>query len=155
MFNSKPLIIDFNIAFEKAARFCAYQERCHRDIERRLQEWNVDIDIQDEIMAELIQQNFLNEERFALAFVSGKVNIKRWGKYKITYELRSRNISDYVIKKAIGQIDEEQYILNLKTLIQLKNSLIIAKNDFEKRMKLVKYLASRGYETSLINDNLD
>ena len=155
MFNSKPLIIDFNIAFEKAARFCAYQERCHRDIERRLQEWNVDIDIQDEIVAELIQQNFLNEERFALAFVSGKVNIKRWGKYKITYELRSRNISDYVIKKAIGQIDEEQYILNLKTLIQLKNSLIIAKNDFEKRMKLVKYLASRGYETSLINDNLD
>ncbi len=155
MFNPKPLIIDFNIAFEKAARFCAYQERCHRDIERRLQEWNVDIDIQDEIMAELIQQNFLNEERFALAFVSGKVNIKRWGKNKITYELRSRNISDYIINKAIGQIDEEQYLLNLKTLIQLKNSLIIAKNDFEKRMKLIKYLASRGYETSLINDNLD
>ena len=154
MTSQKPIIVDFQIALEKAAKFCAYQERCHWDIEKKLYDWNVDKDIHDDIIVELIQQNFLNEERFAKAFVSGKVNIKRWGRYKIIHELRSRNIPEAIINTAIKEIDEEKYLENLNHIMNQKSQLIIARSDFEKRMKLTKYLISRGYETTLINDNL-
>lgn len=151
----KPLIIDYQVALEKAASYCAYQERCHWDVEKKLKDWNVDIDIRDEIISDLIQQNFLNEERFAISFVSGKVNIKRWGRYKIKMELNSRYISSYSINKALQQIDEEKYILNLRDLIKKKAPSVVAKNSYEKKMKLLKYLASRGYETEIINEQLE
>lgn len=154
MFTSKPLIIDFQIAFAKAAKYCAYQERCHWDVENRLREWNIDEEIREEIVAELIQDNFLNEERFSKAFVSGKINIKRWGRNKIIYELKSRNISEYNIKSALATIDEELYLDNLLKTIALKKPLVLGKTDFEKRSKLMRYLVSKGYETTMINENL-
>ena len=92
MFSQKPLIIDFSIALAKAAKYCAYQERCHWDMEKKLKEWNIDVDIHDEIIAELIQLGFLNEERFTIAYTQGKVNIKKWGRKKIVFELKKRNI---------------------------------------------------------------
>jgi len=103
---NKPLIIDFNIALEKAATYCAYQERCHQEVERKLVAWNIDPEIHDEILSDLIQQNFLNEERYAKAYVSGKVNIKKWGRYKIKLELKSRQVSEYSINKAFKAIEE-------------------------------------------------
>jgi len=155
MYSRPPLIIDYKIALEKAAKYCAYQERCQFDLERKFSEWNIDPEIRDEITADLIQQNFLNEERFATAYANGKVNIKRWGKIKISNELKSRIISDYSIRKAIESIDEEKYILNLQHLIQQKDQLIVAKNGYERRVKLLKYLMGRGYESNLINEELD
>lgn len=151
----KPLIIDFKMALEKAAKYCAYQERCHWEIERKFKEWNIDEEIQDEVIAELIQQNFLNEERFALAFVQGKVNIKKWGRYKIKMELQARQISTYSINKAIQEIDEEKYILNLQEILNKKSQTVIAQNDFEKKMKLLKFLSSKGYETEIINEQIE
>jgi len=155
MYNQKPLIVDFKTALDKAAKYCAYQERCQFDLERKLKEWNVDPDIWDNIVAELIQENFINEERFAQSFTNGKVNIKRWGRTKVKMELKARNISDYSINKALENIDMDKYILNLQHLIQQKNHLIIGKNEFEKRMKLIQYLLGRGYELELINEELD
>ncbi len=148
-------MIDYKKALEKAAKYCAIQERCQFDLERKFLEWNIDRDIRDEIVADLIQQNFLNDERFAAAFANGKVNIKRWGKIKISNELKARRISDYSISKALESIDEEKYILNLQHLIQQKNQLIVAKNSYERRLKLLKYLMGRGYESNLINEELD
>jgi regulatory protein len=155
MYSQSPLIIDFNIALEKAAKYCAYQERCQFDLERKFSEWNIDAEIRDDITAELIQQNFLNEERFAAAFTNGKVNIKRWGRIKIVNELKARKISDYSIRKALESIDDEKYILNLQHLIQQKDQLIVAKNGYERRIKLLKYLIGRGFESNLINEELD
>lgn len=152
---NKPLIIDFTIALEKAANYCAYQERCQWDLNKKLREWNVDDEIQDEVIAELIQQNFLSEERFAMAFVSGKVNIKRWGRHKLRHELKNRSISPYSIKKAIDHIDEEMYLANLQKLMSIKRHAMVGSTDFEIKMKLVKYLISKGYETELINENID
>ncbi len=143
------------MALEKAAKYCAYQERCHWEIERKFKEWNIDEEIQDEVIAELIQQNFLNEERFALAFVQGKVNIKKWGRYKIKMELQARQISTYSINKAIQEIDEEKYILNLQEILNKKSQTVIAQNDFEKKMKLLKFLSSKGYETEIINEQIE
>lgn len=151
----KPLIIDFKIALEKAAKYCAYQERCHWEVEKKFREWNIDEEIQDEVISELIQQNFLNEERYAKAFVQGKVNIKKWGRYKIKMELQSRQISTYSVNKALQEIDEEKYILNLQELLQKKAQTVLAKNDFEKKMKLLKFLSSKGYETEIINEQIE
>jgi len=155
MYKQNPLIIDFKIALEKAAKYCAYQERCQFDLERKLKEWNIDEEIGDEVIADLIQQNFLNEERFAHTFTNGKVNIKKWGRIKIKNELKARKISTYSIGKAFEAIDEENYLLNLQHLIQQKNQTIVGKNSFEKRMKLVQYLLGRGFELELINEELD
>lgn len=155
MYTQKPLIVDFKIALEKAARYCAYQERCQFDLESKLRDWNVDEELWDELMAEMIQQNFLNEERFAQSFTNGKVNIKRWGRIKIKMELKARKISDYSINKALNKIDQEKYIINLQHLIQQKNPLIVGNNEFEIRMKLIRYLNGRGYEMELINEELE
>lgn len=155
MYSQSPLIIDFKIAFEKAAKYCAYQERCQFDLERKFLEWNIDAEIRDNLIAELIQQNFLNEERFAAAFTNGKVNIKRWGRIKIVNELKARKISDYSIRKALESIDDEKYILNLQHLIHQKDQLLVAKNSYERRIKLLKYIMGRGYESNLINEELD
>lgn len=155
MLYHKPLILDLKIAIEKAAKYCAYQERCQFDLERKLSEWNVDDEIRDEVIVEMIQQKFIDEERFAVTFATGKVNIKKWGRIKIKNELKSRKISEYSVRKAIESIDEEKYSLNLQHLIQLKASIIAAKNDFEKRMKLIQYLLGRGYELEYINEELD
>jgi len=155
MYSQKPLIIDFTIALDKAAKYCAYQERCQFDLENKLRDWNVDEELWDELIAEMIQQNFLNEERFAQSFATGKVNIKRWGRIKIKMELKARNISDYSINKALEHIDQDKYILNLQHLIQQKHHLIVGKNDFEIRMKLIRYLNGRGFELELINEELE
>lgn len=153
--NPKPLIIDHQVALEKAARYCAYQERCHQDIERKLKDWNVDPEIQDDVISELIQQNFLNEERFALTYVRGKVNIKKWGRYKIKLELKSRQVSEYSINKALKEIDEENYILNLQEVLEKKRTTVTGKSAYEIRAKIFQYLLSKGYEAQLINEQLD
>jgi regulatory protein len=151
----KPLIIDFQIALEKASKYCAYQERCQWDVERKLNEWNVDTEIQDEVVANLITEGFLNEERFSKAYTQGKVNIKRWGKYKVRNELKARQISNYSIEKAFQEIDEEIYLSNLRNLIEAKRHSMIGNSEFEIKMKLIRYLISKGYETELINKYID
>lgn len=155
MKSQNPLIIDYKIALAKAAKYCAYQERCEWEVLVKMREWNIDLEIQDEIIADLIQQNFLNEERYAQAFTQGKIRIKQWGKRKIIHELKGRNISEFSIKKAISAIDEEIYIENLQKLIQAKRNTIRGKNDYENKAKLMNYLASKGYETELIIENIN
>lgn len=155
MYQQKPLIIDFKIALAKAAKYCAYQERCHWDLEKKFRDWNIDLEIQDEILAELIIQKYLNEERFTIAYVQGKVNIKRWGRIKIIHELKSKRIPAYSINKAIEMIDEEKYILNLQKLMEVKQNIITGASKYERKTKLIKFLLSKGYEMELINDNID
>jgi len=152
---NKPLIIDYKIALAKVAKYCAYQERCHYDVEKKLRELNVDEEIQDEIISDLIQQNFLNEERYTIAYVQGKVNIKKWGRKKIKYELHKKYISQYCINKALSMIDEDDYLVNLQSIIEKKRSTINGKSDYDKRTKLFRYLHSKGYETEIINNNID
>ena len=103
---------------------------------------------------ELITQGFINEERFATQFVSGKFRIKQWGKHKIRLELKKRQISTYSINKALESITDEEYRLTLQNLIIKKSRDIKAKNEFEKTQKIAQYLYSKGYETELIWDVL-
>lgn len=139
-------------AKQKLEAYCAYQERCDQEIRRKCQSWNMDAEHIDILVSDLISNNFLNEERFAEAYVSGKFRIKRWGRVKIKRELKLRNISDYSINKGLAQIDEDEYLETLKFLIVHKK--VSAKNDWERKAKLSRYLGSKGFESHLIMEEL-
>jgi len=141
-------------AKQKIESFCAYQERCDQEIRQKLKSWflhNEDIDI---LIADLIKNNFLNEERFAEAYAGGKFRIKKWGRVKIRQHLKQKNISDYSINKAFLQIDDESYHNTILDLITNKSKTIKYKNDWDKRIKLKNYLASKGFEIEIINNLL-
>ena len=105
------------------------------------------------LLAHLIEFNFLNEERFAEAFVSGKINIKRWGKIKIRQHLKQRQISEYSTKRAIEAIDPDVYWKNLTALARKKYDSLSKESDgYEKRVKIYRFLSSKGYETDLLRD---
>lgn len=153
---SADMKYSFLEAKQRIEAYCAYQERCSYEVENKLKLWGVDREDRDRLLAFLIEHNFLNEERFAESFTSGKVNIKRWGRVKIKQQLKSKFISDYSIKKALESIDDETYYNNLQHLARIKNkSLISEKNTYTKKMKLLRFLTGKGYELDLINDVLD
>ena len=140
----------------KLEALCAYQERCSSELETKLFQWRFDREDSDRLLAHLISNNFLNEERFAEAFVSGKVNIKKWGKIKIRQHLKQKHISKYSMDKGIKSIDDEVYSSNLRSLVEKKfRSLSGEKDSYGKRVKIYRFLASKGYETDLIKDAVE
>jgi len=150
MNNKQPL--SFLEAKHKIEAYCAYQERCEKEVVDRLNKWDIYGEQADVIIADLISNNFLNEERFAEAFVSGKVRIKRWGKIKINQHLKQKQISAYSINKALNSIEDELYVLNLNHLIEKKKKdlKVIKTLSFENKVKIQRYLQSKGYENDLI-----
>ncbi len=156
MFEKKPIIkiTDPHIALVKMQSWCAYQERCQHDARQKLYELGLWQEAVENIIVLLIQENFLNEERFATQFARGKFNIKKWGRIKIKQELKQKRISDYCLKKALQQIEEEDYLIALKKLIVKKQLTTTEKNIFKLKQKLYAYAASKGYESDLIIDVL-
>lgn len=138
------------VALEKLKNWCAYQERSQFEVRNKLYEYGVYNDDAENIITQLIQENFLNEERFAIAFARGKFRIKHWGKIKIKIELKQHKVSDYCIKKALNQIDGNEYFATLEKIIEKKKSEIKEPNKIKKHYKIIKYAMSRGYEQDLI-----
>lgn len=141
-------------ALAKLERYCAYQERCHLEVSQKLQALGMIPQVQEAIIAQLIQDNFLNETRFAQAFARGKFRIKHWGKLRITRELKARKISDWNIKKALEEIEPEQY---LNTLDRLSNQFWnkhLGLELWKRRQKVVQALQYRGWENDLIFESL-
>ena len=130
--------------------FCAYQERCHKEVEKKLRELNMIQEAKDHIILHLMNHGFLNEERFSKAFARGKFSIKKWGKIKITNELKFKDISAYNIKTALKEIDSVEYYQTLLSLAEKKLPLIKENNSYKKNTKLTNYLASKGFEFELI-----
>jgi regulatory protein len=141
-------------ALLKAQSACAYQERCQQEMRDKLYEWGLYTDAVENIIADLITTNFLNEERFAKAYVGGKFRIKKWGRIKIKLELKKRRLSDYCIKKAMQEINEEDYLFTIKQLIAKKSKEIKGGKPQARAYKIVQYIASKGFEQSLIWDVL-
>jgi len=139
-----------NQALLKAASFCAYQERCHAEVYEKLNEWGIWGDDAAAIVLQLIEQNYLNEERFAIAFAGGKFRVKKWGRIKIKNELKQRDISEYCIKKAMLEIDDLAYEETITALAQKKWHETKEKNLFKKKAKVAAYLVGKGYESELI-----
>jgi len=148
MKNDKSYTVDE--ATKLLENYCAYQERCHKEVEQKLYDLNMIPEAKEKIIIHLLQHNFLNEERFAKAFVRGKFSIKNWGKQRILNELKFRNISIYNINTAIKEIDDEDYLKTLQKIAKKKLPLIKESNTFKKSSKLVNYLISKGFEPNLV-----
>jgi regulatory protein len=138
-------------ALQKLKHFCGYQERCHSEVKEKLFSLGVSKNEHDEIISTLIEENYLNEERFAIAFAGGKFRVKQWGRIKIKYELKQKQVSEYNIKKAMKEIEETAYRDALQKLYEEKwNSLKGEKNRFIKLTKTRDYLLQKGYEMDLV-----
>ena len=139
----------------KAESYCAYQERAQQEVRDKLYEWGLhELDVEN-IIAELIADNFLNEERFAKAYVSGKFRMKGWGIIKIKQHLKAKRISEPLIKIALREIDLDEYELKLEELITKKIGENPNKLSLAEKAKVVRYLQSKGYESHLIFSKLD
>ena len=139
-----------DIALQKLMHYCAYQERCHQEVRAKLISLEIYGGDLEEIIDELITENFLNEERFAKAYAGGKFRMKKWGKIRIKQELKRRKISDYCIKKAMQEIDEEGYMEGLYALIEKKRKTEKETNEFKLKGRLAKYAMSKGFESYLV-----
>ncbi len=137
-------------ALQKLKHYCAYQERCHSEVREKLYSLGVGKNDREEITAALIEENYLNEERFAIAFAGGKWRVKRWGRVKIKFELKQRGVSDYCIRKALKQIDEEDYLQVIRSLAAEKSASPGKKTVPVKKNKTMAYLLGRGFESELV-----
>lgn len=140
-------------ALQKLRHYCAYQERSHKEVKEKLYSYGLYKQETEQAIAQLIEEGYLNEERFAIQFAGGKFRMKQWGKVKIRYELRLRQVSDYCIKKALQQIDEDAYQQTLeKEAEQRWDQLRGEKNIFIKKRKLQDYLLQKGFESDRVAD---
>jgi len=139
----------------KAARFCAYQERTHQEVRHRLEKLITDADEIEEIISELITENFINEERFAKAFVSGKYRIKKWGRLKIMNALRRKGLTPGCIELGLNEIEEKDYQEQIKMMIDSMDEKIDEQDIFRRKHKISKYLIRKGYEAELVWKYLD
>jgi regulatory protein len=147
-------ITDEKTGYQKAEGYCAYQERCQQEVRDKLYEWGLWPDAVEGIIANLIENNFLNEERFAKAFAGGKFRIKKWGRVKIRIELKKRKISDYCIKKGLHEIDQEEYEKTLRQVVEKKSKSIKGGTLLSLQYKSAMYAISRGYEPDMVWDML-
>ena len=141
-------------ALVKIQAWCAYQERSHFEVTQKLYDYGLHKKDVEQILAALVIDNFLNEERFAEAYAGGKFRIKKWGRLKILKGLKEKRVSEYCIKKGLQQIDQEEYIHVLKTIALKKSSMLNEKKIPVRRYKVASWLSSRGYEQDLIWDVL-
>jgi regulatory protein len=142
-------------ALQKLKHYCGYQERSHSEVKEKLFSLGVWKKDHDEIIATLIEENYLNEERFAMAFASGKFRMKHWGRVKIKYELKQKQVSEYNIKTALKQINEEDYMAILKKLADDKYAALKDEQYLVRKKKTMDYLMQKGFEPGLIQNVLN
>lgn len=138
-------------AFQKLKHYCGYQERNHSEVKEKLYSFKLRKSEVEELMSRLIEEDYLNEQRYAEQFAGGKFRIKQWGRVKITYELKQKRVSEYCIKKAMKVIDEADYQKTVEKLFTAKlKTLKSETNHFTRKRKLQDYLLQKGYEFSLV-----
>ena len=135
---------------DKMAKYCAYQERCVKDVRDKLKTYDISKEDHDKILDYLLNNRFVNDERFAKIFVQSKSNQNDWGVNKIRYHLIQKGIAKEIIDEALGQTDEDEYRQRLIDIINTKAKTVKAANDFEKKRKLAAYAIQKGFEGNLV-----
>ncbi|SEK95790.1 regulatory protein [Chitinophaga rupis] len=144
-----------NAALQKLRHYCAYQERCHSEVHNKCWELGLRGEEIDQAIAELIADNFLNEERFAKAFAGGKFRTKQWGRRKITMELQQRQVSPYCIKKGLQEIDADDYRDTLERQAAKKYASLEGEHPLKQKLKTIQYLVQKGFEPELAQAALE
>lgn len=139
----------------KLKQYCSYQDRCHNEVENKLSKFNLISQAKDQILFNLINEDYLNETRFCKSFVRGKFKIKNWGKRRIIQELKSRKISEFNIKKGLSEINEIEYLEKFENLFNKKLSSLENLSRIDKKKKIFSYLQYRGWETNLIYEKIN
>ncbi|UZD21245.1 regulatory protein RecX [Algoriphagus halophytocola] len=142
-------------AFEKLTTFCAYQDRCPWEIRRKLYEKGIKDEPAERLIAELVQEEFVNESRFARSFARGKFRLKKWGKNRIRMELKMREIPEDLIRKGLAEIDPEEYYETLLTLTEKKWDTTKEPDAYKKKYKVIQYLMNRGFEMDLVKEAIE
>ena len=135
---------------EKARKYCVYQERNQQEVRNKLYEWGLHKKEVEETISDLINENFINEERFAIAYAGGKFRMKQWGKIKIKMALQQKKVSDYCIRKALSQIDNRDYQKTLEKIINTYSKKITEKHPIKRKYKIAQYIIGRGFESDLV-----
>lgn len=148
-------MLTYSAARTKAQQYCAFQERSQQEVRDKLYAWGMTTEEVENIIVDLIQENYLNEERFVLAYAGGKHRIKKWGKFKIQQGLKGKGVSEPLIKMALESLNENEYRANLEQLLTKKRALLKDWNTYKGKMALINYALSKGYEQSLIFDILN
>lgn len=137
-------------ARQKIYRYCTYQERCHQEVKNKLYEMGLRTNDVDELIVHLITEGFLNEERFAKAYVGGKFRMKNWGRIKIIHSLEGKGISANCIKAGLSEIDERDYSDTLQKILERKMQEVRGGTIYERRNNLAKYAIHKGFEPELV-----
>lgn len=139
-----------NIAYDKAALLCSKSEKCTSEILEKLKLWGLSKEESEPVIDQLVQEKYLDDERFARAYVKDKFRFNRWGKQKIAHMLRAKNISPEILELAFEEIEEEGYSDELRKLLTDKEKSIKAKDKYDKRNKLMRFALGRGFESGKI-----
>ncbi|QOD59512.1 RecX family transcriptional regulator [Polaribacter haliotis] len=150
MFEQKKKSFTVEELKRKLENYCVYQDRCHKEVEQKMHEFNLIPEAREIILLSLMKDNFLNEERFSKSFARGKFRIKSWGKQRIVRELKFRDISAYNIKTALKEIDETEYIETVYRITENRNEVISEPNIYKRKKKLIDFLMRKGFENELI-----
>ena len=133
------------------AKYCSQAERCINDVRKKMQAENLSKEVEQRIIEQLIKEKFIDENRFSRSFVHDKFQFNRWGRIKIAYELKGRNIPSEVYYPAIETIDEDEYLTVLTELLKSKKRLVKGRTSYEIYQKLSRFASARGFETELIS----
>jgi len=141
---------DQTIAYDKAAFLCSRSEHCSSEIQEKLKTWGLSAEDSEPIIEKLVTEKYLDDERFARAYVKDKFRFNHWGKQKIAHMLRAKNISSEIMDLAFEEIEDEGYSEELRKLLIDKEKSIKAKDKFDKRNKLMRFAMGRGFESNQI-----
>ena len=151
----KKKVYTVDEAWDRITNYCALEDRCQQQVLEKLNNMLSNADVIDELLVRLIEQRFVDEERFARSYVRGKFKMKRWGRLKIKQGLYHKSISDYCTRKGFEEIDENLYRETVLDVLRKKDRLLRENNPYKRKQKLMQYLASRGFESSYIYTAID
>lgn len=146
----KTKIYDLNHVKTRIRHYCAKEDRCQQQVMHKLSDYGVSLAVSEDILVELIQGKYVDEERYARSFCSGKFKINKWGRRKIIFELKKKKISEVCIQKGLEEIDEEAYLHSLQQLLEKKKKTIKEINEFVRKKKMVDCVVRKGFESDLV-----
>lgn len=142
-------------AYLQLAALCAQAEHCQQEMRDKLKRWGVDADAQDRIVARLVEERFIDDERYARAFVKDKIRYNKWGRRKVQQGLWLKHIDADIQERVLDDVDDSEYLAVLRPLLKQKVKSVKASNDYERTQKLVRFALSRGFTFDLIRQCLD